>query len=139
MAGTMTDTPEVPPKVCPCCGQKFPRKVAPEIPDGHAYCRPCDRVLSLDAFHLDKNKPNGHASRCKECAKAKNAAYRDRTQPDRKRREGKPEDRPKAPPKDHKSVPKRLRKLGIWRGEDGWLYSSELGGMMLPPERQDRR
>lgn len=27
--------------------------------------------------------------------------------------------------------------VGIWRGDDGWLDSPALGGMMLPPEQHD--
>lgn len=61
---------------CPHCLQPMPRAKRPDIPEGSAWCRPCDRVRPLTDFHADRGKANGHSSRCIDCTAAKNAAYR---------------------------------------------------------------
>ena len=49
----------------------MPRKKVPvPVPEGHAYCFGCKRVLPLSAYYVDRHKPSGHASRCRDCAKA---------------------------------------------------------------------
>lgn len=42
------------------------------------YCSGCDRTLSIESFGNDRSRRDGKNSRCKECHRAKSAAYYER-------------------------------------------------------------
>ncbi len=46
-----------------------------EVAGGTRRCRPCGRLLPLDAFAGDRAQPGGRMYRCRSCDAAKSAAY----------------------------------------------------------------
>lgn len=48
-----------------------------DLPEGMKRCPACERVLTIDNFGSHVGKSDGLASRCRECARAATAAWRE--------------------------------------------------------------